>query len=110
MIACGDPDLASRPASLSADSVISKDEMIQILVDVHLTEAALQVQRNRGQNTPDLTKDYYRWLCSKYHISKRKLNDNLNYYKQDPDKFNKMYEEVVNILTDKAKKTAVTKK
>jgi hypothetical protein len=110
MTSCGDRNTSSLPASLPADSVIPREEMIHVLADIHLVEAALQVQRNQHLSLAQVTTGYYEWLCSKYHISKKKLMGNLGYYKQDPEKLNKMYEEVVKELTDRAKNVPKLKK
>jgi len=104
LASCGGPKAKLLPGKLSADSVIPRDEMIRVLVDVHLIEASLVLQRNRGGNTPLLTQNYYQWLCGKYHMSHQRFRDNLNYYKMDPKNFSKIYQEVVKNLTDQAKK------
>ena len=104
LASCGGPKTELLPGKLSADSVIPRDEMIRVLVDVHLIEASLVLQRNRGGNNPLLTQNYYQWLCGKYHMSHQRFRDNLNYYKMDPKNFSKIYQEVVKNLTDQAKK------
>ena len=104
LASCGGPKKELLPGTLSADSVIPRDEMIHVLVDVHLTEASLILQRNRGGNIPLLTQNYYQWLCGKYHMSHKRFRDNLTYYKMDTKNFSKMYQEVVKNLTDQAKK------
>jgi len=105
LISCGGPKKEYLPPRLSADSVIPRDDMIRVMVDVQLVEASLNYQRNKGGNIPLLTQRYYRWLCRKYHMSHQRFRDNLDYYKMDPENFSKMYGEVLKILTDKANKT-----
>jgi hypothetical protein len=104
---CGGPKTELLPPHLAADSVFTREEMINVLVDVHLVEANLVFQRNRGGNIPQLTQNYYQWLYKKYHMSPQRLHGNLDYYKMDPKNFSKMYEEVVKNLTDQAKKLEV---
>ena len=104
LASCGGPKAKLLPGKLSADSVIPRDEMIRVLVDVHLIEASLVLQRNRGGNNPLLTQNYYQWLCWKYHMSHERFRDNLNYYKMDNKNFSMMYQEVVKNLTNQAKK------
>jgi hypothetical protein len=104
LASCGGPKKELLQGKLSADSVIPRNEMINVLVDVHVIEASLNLQRNREGNVPLLTQNYYQWLCRKHHISPQRFRDNLNYYKMDPENFSKMYEEVVKNLTDKANK------
>jgi len=104
LVSCHSPKKELLPGKLSADSVIPHDEMIHVLMDVHLIEASLDLQRNLGKNTTQLTLSYYQWLCNKYHMSNRKFRDNMNYYKMDPVEFSKMYHDVLTNLTDMVKK------
>ncbi len=104
LASCSGPKKELLPGRLKADSVIQRDEMIRVLVDVHLAESSLNLQKERGGEMPLLTQNYYQWLCGKHHISYQRFRDNLNYYKKDPENFSKMYEEVVKNLTDKANK------
>jgi hypothetical protein len=107
LVSCSGPQKELLPGRLSVDSVIPRDEMIRVLVDVQLVEASLNLQRNKGGNIPLLTQNYYQWLCRKYHMSHQRFRDNLNYYKMDPENFSKMYAEVLKNLTDKANKPGV---
>lgn len=107
LASCGNPKTELLPPHLSADSVFTRDEMIHILVDVHLVEACLIFQRNRGGNIPLLSQNYYHWLYSKYHMSRQRLQGNLDYYRLDVRNFSKMYQEVVKDLADQAKKPEV---
>ena len=104
LASCGGPKKELLPGRLSADSVFPRDEMIRILVDVHLVEASLNLQKDRRGNVPLLTQNYYQWLCRKYHMSHQRFRNNLNYYKMDTENFSKMYEKVVKNLNDKANK------
>ena len=97
---CRGPKVELLPTHLSADSVFSRDEMIHILADIHLIEATIVFQRNKVGNISELSKDYYNWLYSKYHMSGQRLKDNLDYYKIDVRNFSKMYQDVVKILSD----------
>jgi hypothetical protein len=105
LASCGRSEKEMLPVRLATDSVIPRNKMIRILVDVHLVEASLNLQKGRGSNVSFLTQNYYQWLFTRYHISQQRFRDNLNYYKSDPESFSKMYDEVVKNLNDKAKKT-----
>jgi hypothetical protein len=82
------------PSGLMKDSIISRTDMINILVDVHLIEAGLQVERNKNVDPAASGELYYKNLFSHYKISKERFKLNLNYYEEDPENFRKMYEEV----------------
>ncbi len=107
LVSCRGPKTEYLPPHLSADSVFSRDEMIHVLVDLHLVEARLVFQRSRGGNIPVLTQNYYQWVCHKYHMSRQRLLGNVDYYKMDVRNFSKMYQEVVKDLTDLSKKSDV---
>ena len=109
-VSCGKTKTETIPGSLISDSIIPRDEMIKVLADVHLIEATLVLQRNRGENIPLLTQKYYQWLNRKYHMSQHRFRDNLNYYKMNPGNFSKMYEEVVINLTNQAKPPQIQQK
>jgi hypothetical protein len=110
LISCRGPKTELLPPHLTADSVFTRDEMIHMLVDLHLVEATLVFRRNREKNIPQLTQNYYQWLYKKYHMSPQRLRGNLDYYKMDPKNFSKMYQEVVKTLSDQAKKSEVKQK
>jgi hypothetical protein len=48
------------------DSLISEEKMIQIITEIHLTEAALIYLRNHGKDIKSLTSEYYNVLFSRY--------------------------------------------
>ena len=98
VIACN-PGRSPRSADIiKPDSLIAERQMIRILVDVHLTEAALVYLRNHGKDSKELQRDYYNVIFSKYKISKKRFSENLTYYQADQENFLKMYNEVINQL------------
>jgi hypothetical protein len=105
LFSCGPSEKKILPGGLTADSIISRQLMVLVLVDVHIVEASLNLQRNKGGDIPLLTRNYYQWLYHKYRMSERRFRDNLSYYKEDTEEFGKLYEEVVKILAERTKKT-----
>ncbi len=91
----GEKDL---PQGLMKDSIIPQTEMINILADIHILEAALQIQRNKNGNVNTMQDFYYQKLFSNYKVSRGRFKLNLSYYERDPENFRKMYEEVVKKL------------
>jgi len=53
------------------DSLISRNKMVRILTDVHLTEAALAYLKTTGNSDKDLPDEYYNAVFSKYKISRK---------------------------------------
>jgi hypothetical protein len=85
------------------DTVISEKQMVRILTEMHLTEAALILLRNRGTDINGVTAEYYNILFSRYKTSKKNFVRNLEYYQEDPEKFLAMYDEVIRKLDTLAK-------
>jgi hypothetical protein len=96
----GEKDL---PQGLMKDSIIPQTEMINILADIHIIEATLQVQHNKNGDVIAMEDFYYKKLFSNYKVSRGRFKLNLSYYEKDPENFRKMYEEVVKKLETASK-------
>lgn len=88
---------------IPTDSIIPEQQMILLLADAHTIEAALVIARNRGSNTRELGNFYYAGLFGKYRISRQRYQQNLEYYREDPDAFIKLYEKVNRELVEREK-------
>jgi hypothetical protein len=80
------------------DSLISRRQMIRILTDVHLTEAAISFIKTKGDAPKNLSEDYYTAVFSKYKISRKNFESSFDYYKGDQEDLIKIYEEVIKNL------------
>lgn len=81
--------------------ILSNEQMIPILVDIHFIEAALFLKQNNGKDVKYYTKYYYDFLISKYHITYEQFKANINYYSSHLSEFDKIYEQVVAIISQK---------
>ena len=103
--ACGEKkDLRGSSDTISPDSLISSGKMILILADVHVVEAALLLERNEGQVPNDEPAHYYQGIFNKYHISPGRYDQNLTFYRENPENFEKMYEKVIEVLENRQKR------
>jgi len=93
-----------KPFRIASDSLIPEPEMVMILADVHYIEAALQIGRNRGEETSRQAGYYYEGLFRKYRVSRQRYLQNLEFYRQEPEIFIKLYEKVNQELADREKK------
>ncbi|MBE0648866.1 MAG: DUF4296 domain-containing protein [Bacteroidales bacterium] len=89
------PDRKSEIVStIHADSIIPEAQMILMLADAHVIEAALVIARNRGINTKEQGNYYYTGLFSKYGVSRERYQQNIDFYRSNPELFIHLYEEV----------------
>jgi hypothetical protein len=98
LIACKNQQSPSVSDRQKPDSLISRRQMVRILTDVHLTEAAVSYLKTRGDASKSLTEDYFTALFSKYKISRKNFESNFDYYKRDQEDLIKIYEEVIKNL------------
>ena len=104
---CGDKKVVPGADSpIPADSLISEGKMILILADVHVAEAAMLIGRNEGTDVKDKQAFYYQAIFNKHHISGSRYEQNLAFYRQNPDNFAKMYEKVTTVLENRQKQRA----
>ena len=88
---------SSKPAG-----TLSEDEMIDILVDMHLTAATLRISNDSLIRLNDTTDQRIRFahIFRKYDISPADFNASLNYYLEHIETLDKIYVEVINRLTE----------
>ncbi|MCX6306207.1 MAG: DUF4296 domain-containing protein [Bacteroidetes bacterium] len=97
-------DLPGSPVAISADSLITPEKMVLILADVHVVEASFLLDRNNGKVSKDRQDDYYKGIFKKYHISPGRYDENLAFYRSNPENYAKMYEKVVVLLENRQEK------
>ena len=102
--ACGQKkEIPSGDVPMPADSLVSSEKMIHIMADIHVVEAVLLLERNQGNVSETDADFYYQGIFRKNHISKRRFDENLKYYRQNPVEFAKMYDRVIRELENRQK-------
>jgi len=79
--------------------VIPADSMAIILADVHLADATLSVIMNKKRFTK--IDNYYYSVLKKHNISRARLDSSISYYSSRGEEFEKIYENVMFILSEK---------
>lgn len=77
---------------------ISEKQLVDILVDVHLTDASLSsknIYTRRGNYLPSY---YYNSIYEKYGISPTQFDSCINYYGRHSQRFNQLYDQVIDSL------------
>ncbi|MCF8232796.1 MAG: DUF4296 domain-containing protein [Bacteroidales bacterium] len=90
--------------------IVEKDEMVDVMVDVHLVEAALRNKKLSGDSLKKLTNNYYQNLFDKHNISRRDFDSSFAYYEDNVGELNKIYEKVIEGLNKKQRKLEQIKK
>jgi hypothetical protein len=77
------------------ETMLSEEEMISIMTDLHLVEAALSLRRNRGQSTNDVKDLWFAQLFEQHKTTATIFEENLSFYNEQPEKMEKILEEVM---------------
>lgn len=99
-VACGKKE-AETP-----QGVLSSEQMISVLADIHIAEARLQIADVRSSN-PDLKNKYVAEVLSRHKINTSVFARSFDYYSSHPEIFSQMYEKVIEEIS---KKQAASKK
>ena len=75
--------------------VIEKDVLINILTDLHITDALLANKGMYDGRIKDTTKSYYNYLLKKYNISRADFDYSLDYYSNNAEEYILIYDEVI---------------
>lgn len=82
----------------SKTKVIPRDEMVKILVDVHLLDGGIQhAQYTDDVHLPDSI-DLYDYVLDKHGYSQEQFDSSMSHYSRNPRKFDRIYQEVLSRL------------
>jgi len=87
--------------SIASKDILSNNQMIAILVDIHFIEADLFLKQNSGKDVKYYTQYYYNFLINKYHITYKQFKANIGYYSSNIKEFENIYEQVVTTMSQK---------
>lgn len=94
-LACG----CSKKNIAIPHDVIPMKQMIEVMTDVHLAEAAKDAPTadNKSKHTIE---EYYAFIFDKYHITKDQFQHSFNFYKSNPELMEEIYAEVLTRLSE----------
>jgi len=94
LFACAEPKENIR------QDILSENEFVVVLKDIHLAEANFELQKNKGMDkAKNKLSNSYTSICQKYNISEEKFKESLNFYAQNPEILEKIYTDVLEQLT-----------
>jgi peptide subunit release factor RF-3 len=89
-----------KPIVHKPDNLIKEKQMIDMLVDVHLAEATFNKFRYDSAMRDNSAANFYASVLDKYEVPDTLFEQSYVYYASMPKKFEKMYREVMNKLSD----------
>lgn len=83
------------------EGILSKEQMIPVLVDIQLAEAALVIKNFHGDSAKQYAADYYNFIYIRHQVTKEEFEKSLNYYIEHPKQLDQIYSEVIAELSKK---------
>lgn len=80
------------------DGVLGDEKMVQVLTDIHITDAILNEKRIFDKNIKDTMSSYYDHVWVKNNISYQHFKTSINYYTRNTTELNIIYDSVISRL------------
>ena len=85
--------------------LISREKMIQVLADVHITEAAIYYKNGHGDKVDNKAPEYYQYIFSKQGITEKQFRESFDYYLHQEAQLDKIYEDVITEISRRQAET-----
>jgi hypothetical protein len=80
--------------------VLSKEELVPILVDIHIAQAYTGMSQLNDSARLSL-QDYTGYIYKIHHVTEDKYKNSMTFHSLHPELLNEIYEEVINELSKK---------
>ena len=80
------------------DYVIPHDDMVNIIIDIHLTDGLLTNNKIRRKLAKKDSLNYYNVILNNYGYSRADFDTSVYFYSKNINEYDKIYEEVLNSL------------
>jgi len=82
------------------DNLLTKDSLINILVDIHLADAIISQATYVNEEKKAFTYSAYGTIFKKHNINKTRFETSLGYYSASPEELHKIYEQILAKLSE----------
>jgi len=82
------------------DGVLSRKQIVPILVDIHLAEAINNQKFNLSLMRDSLPEELYLSICNKYEVDRTVIEKSLLYYGRHTAEYVSIYDEVLDVLSE----------
>lgn len=80
-------------------SVITRKDLVDIIVDLHKLDGILSVYSIRKEYTSDQIHELYDKIIEKHGYTRKQFENSIVYYTADLERFNDLYDKVINELS-----------
>jgi hypothetical protein len=90
----------SKPKTVIPSDVLTEKEMIPVLVDVHIAQAATSMF-DSNDSVKYKMDEMLPYILSIHHVDKPRYDSSISFYTRHPEIMQRMYDEVINELSKK---------
>jgi hypothetical protein len=83
---------------------ITENKFKEILIDIHLHEARLEQFKQLSDTSFYAMGEGYKKVYEKHNVTEKDFKETFRLYEEHPKQFEKLYEEVVNVLSEQEAK------
>lgn len=91
----------SKDSSKVPDGIIPESKMIPIIVELHIVDATISIKQFNIRTNNKRIEKYYNYVLGKYGYDRVQFNKSVKFYSENPERFDKMYDKVIEKLTKK---------
>jgi hypothetical protein len=96
----------NHPAEKKPEDILAIEQMVSVMADIQLAEAAISVKNLYGDSAKRYAQDCYDYIYKEHRMPKALFEKSLNYYLQHPKELDLIYTEVISELSEKDAKEA----
>ena len=82
-------------------NLLSQSEMAEVLADIHIAEANIQMANSEDDSIRQTYTNYYNAVFEKHHITRETFIQSIGYYIKNPELLQNIYDNVTEILSTK---------
>jgi hypothetical protein len=92
---------SESPSDVKPIDLISEDKMVDVMIDMHMTESALSLKNFNRDSSLKLFVFYKDDIYKEHQMTEKQFKDSYEYYSQHSKEFNAMYARIVDSLSVK---------
>lgn len=85
--------------SIPPDDLIARDEMVNIIVDMHIYDAIMMINQKKSKKPRESKYFYYKSVMKKHNITREKFERNIEHYQQNLDEMDDIYADAITKLS-----------
>jgi hypothetical protein len=78
--------------------IIPRDKLVEVLVEIHIADGVAYTARSLQHSAVFDSLSYRKYIFEKYNITRMEFDSTISAYAHQPNKFDELYEEVINEL------------